>query len=152
MSAIRTSSSGFTGRRCCFPRRSPTAPICPWRSWSAAEILGHRDGYLPASLFQGQAEGIRLDAHVNPLDPEPILPAAYAGPEGSSRLRPGLRDSRRVWRRRGRHGRGRRDYRPADQVLGRGISSMPGLGKFFAFVKTPLGLVCCIALPLGILL
>ncbi len=41
---------------------------------------------------------------------------------------------------------------PADQVLGRGISSMPGLGKFFAFVKTPLGLVCCIALPLGILL
>lgn len=40
----------------------------------------------------------------------------------------------------------------SDQVLGKAISSLPGVGSFFAFVKTPIGLVACIALPLLILL
>lgn len=39
-----------------------------------------------------------------------------------------------------------------EQVYGRAVFAIPKLGDFFNFIKTPLGLLCCIALPLVVLL
>ena len=42
--------------------------------------------------------------------------------------------------------------RTEEDILGKEIASLPAVGKFFAFIKQPIGLITCIAIPLLILL
>ena len=42
--------------------------------------------------------------------------------------------------------------RTEDDILGKEIAALPTVGRFFAFIKQPIGLITCIAIPLVILL